>query len=327
MAKSTKEPKDQAKKTPSSNEDTPQTAEVTASAEQTPSDHVPDKWPLEADRLALHSPLAECLRLVAGHYGRRTSFSSLTAGLPIPKEGMSPEIFMRAAERADMNAKLVERPLEALAVAPTLPCILVLKNKQACILWDIEYPDKTPPLQEPGQEAQIHPETRFLVQFPETEEEKQIMGLEQLKALYTDYAFFVRPVARSDDRAGPSEINTARDWFWGVLKKNKRIYQEVVLAAVMINIFALASPLFIMNVYDRVVPNAAFDTLWVLAAGVLIVYVFDFILKNLRAHFLDIAGRKADIKISAQLFEQIMGMTMASRPASAGVLASNMREF
>ena len=327
MAKSTKEPKDQAKKTPSSNEDTPQTAEVTASAEQTPSDHVPDKWPLEADRLALHSPLAECLRLVAGHYGRRTSFSSLTAGLPIPKEGMSPEIFMRAAERADMNAKLVERPLEALAVAPTLPCILVLKNKQACILWDIEYPDKTPPLQEPGQKAQIHPETRFLVQFPETEEEKQIMGLEQLKALYTDYAFFVRPVARSDDRAGPSEINTARDWFWGVLKKNKRIYQEVVLAAVMINIFALASPLFIMNVYDRVVPNAAFDTLWVLAAGVLIVYVFDFILKNLRAHFLDIAGRKADIKISAQLFEQIMGMTMASRPASAGVLASNMREF
>ena len=327
MAKSTKEPKDQAKKTPSSNEDTPQTAEVSASAEQIPSDHVPDKWPLEADRLALHSPLAECLRLVAGHYGRRTSFSSLTAGLPIPKEGMSPEIFMRAAERADMNAKLVERPLEALAVAPTLPCILVLKNKQACILWDIEYPDKTPPLQEPGQEAQIHPETRFLVQFPETEEEKQIMGLEQLKALYTDYAFFVRPVARSDDRAGPSEINTARDWFWGVLKKNKRIYQEVVLAAVMINIFALASPLFIMNVYDRVVPNAAFDTLWVLAAGVLIVYVFDFILKNLRAHFLDIAGRKADIKISAQLFEQIMGMTMASRPASAGVLASNMREF
>src|SRR5690606_26983715 len=51
------------------------------------------------------------------------------------------------------------------------------------------------------------------------------------------------------------------------------------------------------------------------------------ILKNLRAHFLDVAGKKADVKISAQLYEQIMGMTMASRPASAGVLASNMREF
>jgi ATP-binding cassette subfamily C protein LapB len=82
-----------------------------------------------------------------------------------------------------------------------------------------------------------------------------------------------------------------------------------------------------MNVYDRVIPNNAYETLWVLAIGVLIVYVFDFILKNMRAHFLDYAGKKADIKISARLFQQMMGMTMASRPASAGVMASHMREF
>ncbi|MGH6981551.1 MAG: ABC transporter transmembrane domain-containing protein, partial [Stellaceae bacterium] len=68
-------------------------------------------------------------------------------------------------------------------------------------------------------------------------------------------------------------------------------------------------------------------TLWVLSAGVITVFVFDFVIKNLRAHFLDVAGRKADIKISAMLFEQLMGMTMTARPASAGVLASNMREF
>lgn len=153
------------------------------------------------------------------------------------------------------------------------------------------------------------------------------MGLEELKKLHTGYAFFLRPIARSDERAGPAEIDTARDWFWGTLKENMRIYQEVIVAAVMINLFALASSLFIMNVYDRVIPNNAYETLWVLAAGVFTVFVFDFVLKNLRAHFLDVAGRKADVKISAQLYEQIMGMTMAARPGSAGVLASNMREF
>lgn len=284
-------------------------------------------WPLEADRLAIHSPLVECLRLLAGHYGRRTSTQSLIAGLPIPKAGITPALFLRAAERADLAARVVDRSLEALAIVPTLPCVLVLGGNQACILWDVKWPAKHPPKKEPGQAVELHPETEFVVQFPEAEEQRYTLPLARLREIYAGYAFFIRPTARSDDRAGPAEIDTARDWFWGTLKKSRRIYQEVVLAAVMINIFALASPLYVMNVYDRVVPNAAWSTLWVLSAGVFVVYLFDFVIKGLRAHFLDIAGRKADVKISAQLFEQMMGMTMQARPASAGVLASNMREF
>lgn len=277
--------------------------------------------------MAVHMPLVECLRLLAGHYGRRTSPSALTAGLPIPKTGITPALFVRAAERADLNARLADRPLEALAIAPNLPCILVLEKDQACILWDIKHPAKHPPKQEPGKDAQIHPETQFVIQFPETPDEHKAVSLQTLRKIHTGYAFYVRPVARADDRAGPAVIDSARDWFWGTLKQNVRVYQEVIVASVMINLFALASSLFIMNVYDRVVPNAAYETLWVLSLGVTIVFIFDFVLKNLRAHFLDIAGRKADVKISAQLFEQIMGMTMTARPASAGVLASNMKEF
>lgn len=289
----------------------------------------PDSWPIQADRIAINSPLVEALRLLAGHYGRRTSYSSLTAGLPIPRTGITPSLFIRAAKRADLNARLTNRSLEALAIAPNLPCILVLEGGQACVLHEVHYPERHAPkkLKGKGDQAEIHPETSFVVQFPETEDEKQDIKLDALKAIYTDYAFFVRPVARNDERAGPAEIDTARDWFWGVLKENKSLYFEVVLAAAMINIFALANSVFIMNVYDRVVPNAAYDTLWVLAVGVLVVFVFDFVLKNLRAYFLDFAGRRADVKISAVLFEQILGMSLASRPASAGVLASNMREF
>lgn len=304
----------------------PSDAAPEAQSEQSAPDQ-DNTWPLQADRMASHSPLVDCLRLLAGHYGRRTSAASLTAGLPIPPTGITPALFVRAAERADMNAQLVDRGVDALAIAPNLPCILVLEKGQACILWDVKYPAKHPPKKEPGHAVELHPETTFVVQFAETADAREDIPLARMRDLYAGYAFFVRPVARTDDRAGPAEINTARDWFWGALKEHKRLYKEVAVAAVLINIFALVSSLFTMNVYDRVVPNAAFDTLWVLAAGVATVYTFDFILKNLRAQFLDFAGRKADIKISASLFEQILGMTMAARPASAGVLASNMREF
>ncbi len=289
---------------------------------------VVDSWPLEADRIAIQDPLVETLRILAGYYGRRTSPASLTAGLPIPHTGITPILYTRAAERAGLNARLVDRSIEALAIAPNLPCVLVLEGKQACILWAVREPKqnkKNDPTND--SERQLHPETEFLIQFPETEGEKKPVKLSDLKKNYTGYAFYVRPIARVDERAGPAEIDSAKEWFWSALWENKNIYAEVIAAAVMINVFAIVSSLFVMNVYDRVIPNNAYETLWVLAIGVSVVYVFDLILKNMRAYFLDHAGKKADIKISARLFQQLMGMTMASRPASAGIMASHMREF
>ncbi|MGH1376024.1 MAG: type I secretion system permease/ATPase [Alphaproteobacteria bacterium] len=286
-----------------------------------------EAWALQADRMAMQSALVECLRIMAGHYGRRTSAASLTAGLPIPPQGITPALFVRAAERADLRAKLVERSLESLAIAPNLPCVLVLEHNQACIIWKVRFPKGHTPEKQDGKNASIHPQTQFLVQFPETGDDKQVMSLEALEKRYSGYAFFVRPVARSDERAGPAEIDSGRDWFWATLKQNKVLYTEVIVAALMINMFGLASSVFIMNVYDRVVPNSAFDTLYAMSFGIVIVFIFDFILRNLRSHFLDHAGRRADVKISSMLFEQIMGMTMTARPPSAGVLASNMKEF
>jgi len=193
--------------------------------------------------------------------------------------------------------------------------------------WEVQTPKQENKTKVKSKGTIVHPDTKFIVQFPETGDTRKAIPLHKLESIYTNYCFYVRPVARVDDRAGPAEIDNARNWFWSALWQNKNTYTEVIMAAIMINIFALGSSLFVMNVYDRVVPNNAIETLWVLASGVLVVYTFDFILKNLRAHFLDHAGRKADIVVSARLFEQMLGMTMEARPASAGVLASHMREF
>ncbi len=270
--------------------------------------NLPEGWPLQADRLALKQPLLESLVLLAGHYGRRTSIDSLSAGLPITKKSINPAILIRAAERANLTARLTQRSLSSLKSAKNLPALLILGDDMACILWDIKG-------------------DKYTIQFPETPDEKTIVSKQELEEYYTGLAFFIRPIARTDDRAGPAKIDTGRNWFWGALSKNKVIYGEVLIAAIMINFIGLISSLFVMTVYDRVVPNNALETLWTLTAGVIVVYIFDFILKNIRAQFLDWAGRKADIEISASLFEQILGMTMAARPASAGVLASKMREF
>ena len=285
-------------------------------------------WPLQADRFAQKEPLLECLQVMAGLYGRRISSNALIAGLPIPKTGLTPTLFVRAAQRADLSTRLVTKTLAALAITPNLPCILVLEGRQACILKTIKNPKGGSVIVngKKGKKA-LSKEAVFTVSFPETPDENTDMTLEDLSAIYSGNAFFVRPTFRQDDRAGPALLEKGRDWFWSALKANKSIYAEVMLGAIMINIFALVSPLFVMNVYDRVVPNNATDTLWVLAIGVTLAYIFDFLLKNLRSMFLDVAGRRADVRLSSDIFEQVLGMKLSQRPGSAGVLTSTMREF
>ncbi len=280
-------------------------------------------WPLEADRISIKDPLLECLQIVSGLYGRRISTTALAAGLPIPKDGITPTLFARAAERADLSARLADKGLEAIAIMPNLPCILVLDGGQACIVTDILTP-KDPRRIKKGR---AHPDTIFRIILPETPEQTRDVPLKLLHRAYTNNVFFLRPVARLDDRAGPAEIEEGRDWFWSAIRENKPIYIEVMLAAIVINVFAAISPLFVMNVYDRVVPNGAFPTLWVLAIGMAFAYLFDLALKNLRSFFIDVAGRRADVKISGRVFEHVLGMKMTERPASAGVLTANMREF
>ena len=90
---------------------------------------------------------------------------------------------------------------------------------------------------------------------------------------------------------------------------------------------ALAGTFFTMNVYDRVVPNHAFVTLWSLAVGVSIAMLFEFIARNVRAHVLDVAGKKADLVMGALLFRKAMGIRMEHKPASAGSFANQLREF
>jgi len=153
------------------------------------------------------------------------------------------------------------------------------------------------------------------------------MSWEELNQENTGFAIFLRALHQFDERAPEMAKLRHRHWFWGTIFSSWRIYRDVLVASFLINLFALASPLFIMNVYDRVVPNNAVETLWVLAAGIGIVYLFDLLMRSLRGYFIDVAGKKSDIQISASIFEKVLGIRMEDRPPSVGAFANNLRDF
>jgi ATP-binding cassette subfamily C protein LapB len=118
-----------------------------------------------------------------------------------------------------------------------------------------------------------------------------------------------------------------RHWFWGSLAENSRIYRDIMVAAFVVNVFALAMPLFTMNVYDRVLPNQATEPLWVLSLGVSLIFIGDLILRTMRGYFLDWASTRIDIKLTARIMEQVLGIRLEQRPNSVGSFASNLRSF
>src|SRR5262245_10548857 len=102
---------------------------------------------------------------------------------------------------------------------------------------------------------------------------------------------------------------------------------HVAAAALLVNILALASPLFTMNVYDRVVPNGAIASLIALAIGLVLAIAFDFILRRVRSRIIDMTGKKLDVILASNIFEHVLSIKMAQRPQSVGILANQMREF
>ncbi|NKB60006.1 MAG: ATP-binding cassette domain-containing protein [Alphaproteobacteria bacterium] len=116
-------------------------------------------------------------------------------------------------------------------------------------------------------------------------------------------------------------VARAHGWFWRTLLASWGIYLEVVVVAVLVNVLALAGPLFAMIVIDRLVPNFAEQTLWWLAIGVATAFGFGFALNMLRSIFVDGAGSAASEHIGERLFQRILTARFAHRPNAEAVLA------
>lgn len=253
--------------------------------------------------------LLGCLLLACRGHQVATTKDALIAGLPLKNGKMTPALFKRAGERANLAVTVLKIPVNQIRTT-FLPVTLLLHNDDACQLVSID--------------AKAN---QARVIYPELGDAEVMVSLDEIAAQYAGYCIVTKPKYIFDKRAPAVGKVRLRHWFWGALAENKRIYRDVMVAAFVVNMFALAMPLFTMNVYDRVVPNRSIETLWVLAIGVMVIVVGDFILRTMRGYFLDWASTRIDIQLSARIMEQVLGLRMEQRPNSVGSFASNLRSF
>ncbi|WP_439888931.1 type I secretion system permease/ATPase [Pseudomonas sp. MBLB4123] len=258
-------------------------------------------------RLSHDDPLLDGLLILCQLHSCTASRASLTAGLPMPEQRLNAELLPRAAARAGLQGRLLNRQLGAIS-ALNLPVLLLLKGGRSAVLrkW--------------GDKGQA------LILPCEAEGGEQWVSREVLAGEYSGQALFARPRHELEEARQPL-IPRIDAWFRDTLKLSRWLYSDAMLASLLINALGLMVPLFVMQTYDRVVPNQATATLWVLVIGLFIGTGFELLLRVLRAHLLDSAGKKTDVVLSATLFERISGMAMKARPATVGGFAQSIHDF
>ncbi len=265
-----------------------------------------------------YDPLLECLVIFSRINNRPISVDALISGLPVKPGATGPELFSidnpkglfsRVAARAGFASRLIRRDLQQISRL-LLPCILVLRNGNACILESIDRKNK-----------------KAKVILSDVGEGEEWMDLDYLEKEYIGFAFLLKREYQKQSKPHKALKHKSGHWLWGTLRKSKDIFASVFLASILINLFILATPLFTMNVYDKVVPNDAIATLWVLAAGIFVVYLFDITMRFVRNYLLEIAGKKSDIIMSSIIFSHTLNLKMDHWPKSVGAFASQLRDF
>ncbi|MBR7889167.1 ATP-binding cassette domain-containing protein [Marinomonas sp. A79] len=124
----------------------------------------------------------------------------------------------------------------------------------------------------------------------------------------------------SSGRDKDAETPTARKLIMSALFQDKAWLGNVMVATVIVNILAVATSLFALQVYDRVVPTLAYSTLTTLVVGMAGIVLLDWLLKRTRAKVLDSLAADVDMRLSKQVFQHLLHLRLDNQPNSLGTL-------
>ena len=176
-----------------------------------------------SDSHRYYDPLLECLVVFAQLFNRPITVDALISGLPIEPGKPGPELFSihsskglfsRVAKRAGFATRLIKRDLNELSDL-LLPCILILKDRNACVLESIDLENN---------------QARVII--PEVGDGEEWIELDRLEQEYIGFAFLLKREFKK--RSKPIQLlkSEKTHWFWGTLARSREIFISVLLAFV-----------------------------------------------------------------------------------------------
>lgn len=120
---------------------------------------------------------------------------------------------------------------------------------------------------------------------------------------------------------------TAAEMFKDVAFKQKKYIIYAVIASFSINIFALVTSLYSMQVYDRVIPTGGISTLVSLSIGAFIAIFLELVLKISRSSILEQANKNMDMTYSHKIFDKFLKIRCDALPKSIGLISGQLQSY
>src|SRR5690606_38387627 len=95
-------------------------------------------------------------------------------------------------------------------------------------------------------------------------------------------------------------------WFVPELLKHRRVWRDVLLASLALQVIALATPLFTQAIIDKVVVHRTQSTLIAIAVAMAIFMVFTSLLTWVRQYLVMHTGNRVDAVLGAAVWEHLL---------------------
>ncbi len=247
-----------------------------------------------AGRRLVDTLLISLLRLTQ-EFGRPLGEADLRAACPVPDTGMTTGVFLLAAERLGIKARRAPFTAANAAELPTPFVLLARAEVGAFVIL--------------GRDGDGFSAFRAA--------DGATVRLSVLEALALGQQVLL---------AAPAIERSS--WRDRAIAKVKGVAGELILASVIVNLFALASPLFVMTVYNKVIGQQALDTLGVLALGMAILYAFDLVLRAIRGYISSHTGARMDALIGGEAVHRLLHLPYRHfEETPTGVVAERVRQL
>lgn len=248
------------------------------------------------DRAAASSDAStlRALIAVASHLGLDISFEQLRRRFALQPGEPDNAALIAIAREVGLDAQIINVKFEELPkLAKALPAILRSKDGGALILEDA----RTDPSKG----------TVVLIRDPGGPKDA-VAAVDELHLadVWEGEAILVKRLHAKGDDSQPFGMG----WIAAQVLRERKLFGDIAVGAVVSTIFAIAPPFIFMIVLDRVLVHRSFSTLNLLVGAILIMLLFEVILAHLRRFLTQVATTRIDGRLNLYIVEKLLKLPM-----------------